>query len=222
LLEKVLDPSGFVSTLANIRDSIKACDPSQNTQVVAGIGQRLGTLVTEIARFLTESRQTLQRVINRLSQEESMPSPTEEASVASCSWNPALDHLPIDDHRPTIMDRIRKQTVTLIHGDTGCGKSSRVPQFIIEADPNAKIVVTQPRRLAAITLAHRVRDELTACGKDGASLVGYRIGGGERSESSGATEPRILFVTTGYLLQSLVQDPIRLYTKWTHVILDEA
>ncbi len=50
--------------------------------------------------------------------------------------------------------------MSIICGDTGCGKSTQIPQYILEKDPDAKIIVTQPRRIAAINLAKRVSEEL--------------------------------------------------------------
>lgn len=48
----------------------------------------------------------------------------------------------------------------MVTGETGCGKTTQIPQFLNEVEPNARIVVCQPRRLAAIGVATRVADEL--------------------------------------------------------------
>lgn len=74
--------------------------------------------------------------------------------------------LPIDEHRDDILNTIKTQRVTIIHGETGCGKSSRVPCFLLRADPpqptraapEVKMIVSQPRRIAAKALAERVRN----------------------------------------------------------------
>ena len=68
--------------------------------------------------------------------------------------------LPIDAFENLIMGHIQNDDVTLIQADTGAGKSSRVPQMIYKEDPNCKIIITQPRRVAATSLAKRVADEL--------------------------------------------------------------
>merc|ERR1719399_1055962 len=75
---------------------------------------------------------------------------------------------------------------------------------------HTKIVVTQPRRMAAITLARRVADEL---GEDIGKTVGYKISGDTVSG-------KLCFATTGFLLQVLVNRPEEFGT-YTHVILDE-
>ena len=95
------------------------------------------------------------------------------------------------------MTAVQFHEVAVLRGETGCGKSSRVPQFLLDSDPNAKIVVAQPRRLAAITLAKRVASER---GEPLGKTVGYRIGGASKASK----DTRLTFVTVGYLLQRLV------------------
>lgn len=102
--------------------------------------------------------------------------------------------LPILEYKDEIMSTIGNHLVTIIHGETGCGKSTQVPQYLLAGSPTAKIVVTQPTRLAAVGAAKRVASELnTELGQ----LVGYRIGG--QGETSYQT--RIIFATAGWLLQ---------------------
>jgi len=130
------------------------------------------------------------------------------------------EELPIFSHREAILAHIRKHRVTHIQGETGCGKSTQVPKYIMEdaeaayksgqSSGQTKIVVTQPRRMAAITLARRVASEL---GEDIGKTVGYKISGDTVSG-------KLCFATTGFLLQVLVNQPEEFGT-YTHVILDE-
>jgi hypothetical protein len=86
--------------------------------------------------------------------------------------------LPIDEHKEEILHTVKTQRVTIIHGETGCGKSSRVPCFLLRADPpeststapEVKMIVSQPRRIAAKALAERVR----SCEPDLADKIGLR------------------------------------------------
>ena len=64
--------------------------------------------------------------------------------------------LPILHQQEEITSLINSERVTIVSGKTGCGKSTQVPQFIIKANPNAKVAVCEPRRLAATSLAARV------------------------------------------------------------------
>ena len=88
--------------------------------------------------------------------------------------------LPIDAHADKIAEHVARHRVTVIHGETGCGKSSRVPLILLEADPDAKMFVSQPRRIAARALCDRVRD--THSDPDDIAL---RLGHGVRDEALG-------------------------------------
>ncbi|CAJ1421592.1 unnamed protein product [Effrenium voratum] len=138
---------------------------------------------------------------------------------------PEREAMPIDEHRDEIVRTIRERRVTCIQGETGCGKSSRVPQYVYHlcrqppkrpGDPERVIVCTQPRRLAALTLAQRVAKEMGE--QSIGSLVGFRISGESVFDFR---RTKILFVTTGYLLQVLVNDPGQIH-RYSHIILDEA
>jgi hypothetical protein len=72
--------------------------------------------------------------------------------------------LPIDAHRNEILHRIQRDRVTIIQGETGCGKSSRIPVMLLEdaqrRGVRCRMMVSQPRRIAATTLMKRVRSTL--------------------------------------------------------------
>ncbi|KAF4675090.1 DEAH (Asp-Glu-Ala-His) box polypeptide 34 [Perkinsus chesapeaki] len=107
--------------------------------------------------------------------------------------------LPIAKHRDQILDALETSRVILIAGDTGCGKSTQVPQYLLEADRDTSIICTQPRRLAAMSLCRRVQTEqLQAWG----SRVAYQM----RFDNTRTRHTRILFVTEGLLLRLLESD----------------
>lgn len=112
----------------------------------------------------------------------------------------AWQSLPAASYPQTILDAIAGHDVTIVRGMTGSGKSTQVPQFLLEdAPPGAppiNAIVTQPRRIAAISMATRVAAER---GERVGGSIGYRI----RGESAVSTATHVTFVTTGVLLRQL-------------------
>ena len=125
-----------------------------------------------------------------------------------------FDSLPIDKHREEIIDTINKNQVVVIAGDTGSGKTTRIPQFCLELESNSPkqvIGCTQPRRLAAISVSERVAFEL-----NDQSKVNYKIRFHDKTTSS----TQIKFMTDGVLLAETKNDP--LLKKYSVLIIDEA
>jgi len=100
--------------------------------------------------------------------------------------------LPIDAHKERIMSSIERHQVSIIQGETGCGKSSRMPIMMyehgIETGNKVKMMVAQPRRIAAHALLERAK----ACGHS--DVVGMRMGHGVRE---GGKNVALWYVTTG-------------------------
>ncbi|MFH4981464.1 hypothetical protein AB6A40_008173 [Gnathostoma spinigerum] len=127
------------------------------------------------------------------------------------------ESLPVYQFREQIISTVAKNSVTLIKGETGCGKSTQVCQYLmedyIERDSGALFAgaVTQPRRISAITLAERVAEER---GEDVGTSVGYGV-------RFNTICPRpygsVMFFTVGVLLRKL-ESGLR---GITHVIVDE-
>lgn len=128
-----------------------------------------------------------------------------------------VTNLPIAVKRMEILRALEENRIVIIRAATGSGKSSQVPQYILEEayrlKRNVNIVITQPRRISAQTLADRVSNERRC---EVGSLVGYQIGQDKKLENK---HTRILFCTTGVFLQKIVNE--RSLRKWTHVIVDE-
>jgi HrpA-like RNA helicase len=85
------------------------------------------------------------------------------SSSSSIPVTPSIsaEQLPVDDHRESILARIGSAQVSIIVGETGSGKSSRVPVMLLEEPAlRAKVIVYQPRRIAARSLCTRVRSML--------------------------------------------------------------
>jgi len=101
-----------------------------------------------------------------------------------------MANLPIEKFRAEIKGAVKNNSVVIITAETGAGKSTQVPQFLLEE--GYSMVVTQPRRLAARTVAERIADEL--CEEIG-NTIGWQTGGEGNKCVSDAT--RCLFCTDG-------------------------
>lgn len=93
--------------------------------------------------------------------------------------NPVLNlKLPVDDHRQRVVSAAQSSRVVVIAGETGCGKTTRIPRFLLEEWVRAgkgaecNVLVTQPRRISAVSVAHRVAQEM---GPALRSSVGYQV-----------------------------------------------
>jgi ATP-dependent helicase HrpB len=117
--------------------------------------------------------------------------------------------LPIDEHIPEIVDRIRSARALILSAAPGAGKTTRVPPALAADGP---VIVLQPRRLAARAMARRVADEQRW-------TLGHEVGWHIRFEHAFTAETRVLFATEGILTARLQQDP--LLTGLTTVVLDE-
>jgi HrpA-like RNA helicase len=126
--------------------------------------------------------------------------------------------LPIERYRDVILNYIKNNQVLVIAGETGCGKTTQVPKYIFEDyvkrnDNTLNMIITQPRRIAAVSIAKRLSEELGVInGKE----VGYHVG---RSPVFDSERTKILIVTTGIFLQRLIHE--KELPNVSHVILDE-
>jgi ATP-dependent RNA helicase DHR2 len=147
--------------------------------------------------------------------------------------------LPIWSHQADIRWALRKKDILLLVGETGSGKSTQVPQFLMNepwlarktvtvtnedgeestAKVGGMIAITEPRRVAAVSLAKRVAAEtashLARGQMNGNDKVGYSV----RFDTTMPTNAKIKFLTEGMLLQELLHDPY--LRKYSAVIVDE-
>ncbi len=131
--------------------------------------------------------------------------------------------LPVTAHRDGVLNALSKHPVTIVCGDTGSGKTTQLPKIALEhilaRSENSKpperyrIACTQPRRLAAVTMAERVAHEL---GDEVGGLVGYQHRFGRKISHN----THIKFMTDGVLLAETRTDP--LLRAYDVIIVDEA
>ncbi|CAL8280233.1 unnamed protein product [Lota lota] len=128
--------------------------------------------------------------------------------------------LPVDGHRERVVSAVESSRVVVIAGETGCGKTTRIPRFLLEGRVRGgeggacNILVTQPRRISAVSVAQRVAQEM---GPALRGSVGYQVRLESRPpEHSGGA---LLFLTVGVLLRKLQGNPS--LRGVSHVVVDE-
>ena len=125
-------------------------------------------------------------------------------------------HLPIYKNKEEILYLLNSPeiNVIIIMGETGCGKTTQVPKIIYEncSLDNKMICITQPRRIAAISISERVAEEL---GSKIGDIVGYSV----RFKEKMSKKTKIKFVTDGMLVRECILD--KNLNKYKYIILDE-
>ena len=123
--------------------------------------------------------------------------------------------LPVFKAKESILSDIRSNQAVIVVGATGSGKTTQIPQFMHEAGftKAGMVAVTQPRRVAALSIAQRVASEMN-CRLGG--IVGYSI----RFEDCTSSSTRIKYMTDGMLLRELLNDSN--LSRYSVIILDEA
>lgn len=142
-------------------------------------------------------------------QKQSHPqSPVNDLYQQRCS-------LPIYPARGKLITEIRKAASVVVLGETGSGKTTQIPQYLVEAGMTKYgiIAVTQPRRVAAISISTRVADEM---GCEPGSQVGYCV----RFDDTTSPQTKIKYMTDGMLLREAILDPK--LSRYSIVVLDEA
>ncbi|CAK1542274.1 unnamed protein product [Leptosia nina] len=122
----------------------------------------------------------------------------------------AQSDLPVAKYRDEIITAVKNEKVVVVAGDTGCGKSTQVPQYLHEAGFQ-NIACTQPRRIACISLSKRVAYEMLSQFE---TKVGYQI----RFEKNKTADTSICFITEGLLLRQMSSENLPNYDV---IILDE-
>eukprot|EP00798_Chlamydomonas_sp_ICE-L_P016225 gene16226-22390_t len=124
--------------------------------------------------------------------------------------------LPIWSARTKLLEMVRANPSMVVVGETGSGKTTQIPQFLLEgglAGHKGAIACTQPRRVAAVSMARRVAEEM---GVQLGQEVGYSI----RFDDTSSAQTRIKYLTDGMLLREALIDPK--LEKYKVVIVDEA
>lgn len=114
--------------------------------------------------------------------------------------------LPVYEFRDDLIEKVKNNQVVVIEGETGSGKTTQIPQFLLPllCPPNSSgqaIACTQPRRVAAMSIAKRVAEEMDV-------VMGEQVGYTIRFEDCSITGTTVLkFMTDGMLLREAMHDP---------------
>ncbi len=148
---------------------------------------------------------------------EPIPAPNEELSPRDeqnrADLKPDYPTVPMDEYRGEVVECIRSHEDAVIIGETGSGKTTRIPDFLLDAFPEAKIAITQPRRVAARSVSNFVAKRR---GGEIGDEVGYQV----RFEDKTTEGTRANFMTDGILLRKLQYDP--LLREYDIIMVDEA
>eukprot|EP01112_Ceratiomyxa_fruticulosa_P016806 TRINITY_DN5128_c1_g1_i2.p1 TRINITY_DN5128_c1_g1~~TRINITY_DN5128_c1_g1_i2.p1 ORF type:complete len:669 (-),score=138.73 TRINITY_DN5128_c1_g1_i2:49-2055(-) len=148
----------------------------------------------------------------------------EDDSTPYYAWNPneklsiqqQRERLPIAQSKNHILYLLENFSTLIIVGSTGCGKTTQIPQFLHEAKWTAGgliVACTQPRRVAAISVAQRVAEEMNC-------ELGEKVGYSVRFEDVCSEDTVLKYMTDGMLVREMMLDP--LLEKYTVIMLDEA
>ncbi|ORC84130.1 pre-mRNA splicing factor ATP-dependent RNA helicase [Trypanosoma theileri] len=123
------------------------------------------------------------------------------------------EKLPVFAAKEKIQGLVARYQTLLLVGETGSGKTTQVPQFVLEMNPENAIACTQPRRVAATSVSERVAEELDV-------TLGEEVGYSIRFDDMSSERTKLKYLTDGMLLREAMGDP--LLRRYSVIILDEA
>lgn len=182
-----------------------------------------GSIATDEGLFeqpepLSHNKPAMEKIISRRSLQMRTEQQTWQESQQGQKIMEFRMSLPAYKEKDAILSVIANNQVVIISGETGCGKTTQIPQYILESEIEAargamcNIICTQPRRISAMSVSERVAAER---GELLGETVGYKV----RLEGVKGRDTHLLFCTTGILLRRLLVD--RNLKGVSHVIVDE-
>uniref|UniRef100_A0A671TJ62 RNA helicase n=1 Tax=Sparus aurata TaxID=8175 RepID=A0A671TJ62_SPAAU len=193
-------------------DRLKGVDESNALVLPANKAKKKKAWVTPVStkRPLTKKqRKELQTVLERKEKK------VRRADILSklAEVQEARLKLPVLAEEQVIMEAVRENPCVVICGETGSGKTTQVPQFLYEAGYASGIIgITEPRRVAAVSMSHRVAKEMNLSTR----VVSYQI----RYEGNVTSDTKIKFMTDGVLLKEIQKD--FLLQRYSVIVIDEA
>ncbi|KAI5122467.1 hypothetical protein M0805_008778 [Coniferiporia weirii] len=180
--------------------------------------------VVDDYEYVFDESQTIQFVLGNTMNQDSNMTPAdrllkqqiEEAEQRAQSIEETRKSLPIYSYREQLLDAIKEHQVLIVVAETGSGKTTQLPQYLHEAGYTAngqKVGCTQPRRVAAMSVAARVAEEM-------GTKVGYEVGYSIRFEDCTSDKTVLKYMTDGMLLREFLTEPD--LAGYSALIIDEA
>ena len=192
--------------LASSRAALADC----RTDAVAALHRDLARVEARLRKGLPADR-ALARIRERITQSAGAVA-ARRASVPALTYP---EELPVSARRAEIAAAVRDHPVVIVAGETGSGKTTQLPKICLELGRGARGLIghTQPRRIAARTVANRIAEELqTPLG----GVVGYQV----RFTDQSSERTLVKLMTDGVLLSEIARDP--LLARYDTLIVDEA
>ncbi|XP_071972015.1 ATP-dependent RNA helicase TDRD9 [Engystomops pustulosus] len=203
----------LLGTWSEPKHGVEKGDPEDNSKKPKGTQYE----VSYIAEFRHLEDQELKVYTNEDGKE---PGPSHKTCEVGKMPIPEKEvqypELPILKNREELITLIESNSVVIVHGETGSGKSTQLPQYILDYHMHrsayCNVVVTQPRKIAACSIATWISKErkwpLTG-------LIGYQVS----LEKKASADTRLIYMTTGVLLQKIVA--AKSLAEFTHIFIDE-
>ncbi|KAL8868782.1 MAG: hypothetical protein Q9174_004757 [Haloplaca sp. 1 TL-2023] len=196
------------------------------------LAARKAGLPDEIEEMLPdeEESESRSRVFRRQLSPQGVTSRTRflESAFERYSTDPDLavlrqkrEELPMNQYRAKVLDLVSNNSYSIIVGATGSGKTTQVPQIVLDEaivkghGTDCNVICTQPRRIAATSVARRVADERS---QRLGETAGYHVRFDPKVPSYGGS---ITYCTTGILLQQLQHQPDEVFDRISHLVIDE-
>ncbi|SMF33652.1 ATP-dependent helicase HrpA [Alteromonadaceae bacterium Bs31] len=190
----------------------------QISQLTNTLGFLEAQKITALYRFIAKRQQQSLPCDKKISELTALVEKAESKLQARITALPSIsfdDNLPISAKRDSIAELIEANQVLVLAGETGSGKTTQIPKICLQLKRGLRGMIghTQPRRIAARTVASRIADELNV--KLG-TTVGYQVRFNDHSNEN----TLVKLMTDGILLAEIQQDPLLL--KYDTLIIDEA
>ncbi|TPX31860.1 hypothetical protein SmJEL517_g04900 [Synchytrium microbalum] len=201
-LGEVLDSSDIIAQITNKKHELD--QPHNQSLISYDVESIIPTTETRSPSAL--SSEPVQKTTNTKKKKQ---------TVVVSSLQAQREALPVYQAKKQLMDVVAANKTLIVISETGSGKTTQIPQFLHESGLTKRgiIAITQPRRVAAISISKRVAEETnTTLG----GLVGYSI----RFEEVCSPQTKIKYMTDGMLLRELLSDT--LFKKYSAIVLDEA